>query len=270
MGDMGYPVDHRIPHVHVGRSHIDLGPEHLLSVFIFSFLHLFKKPQVLFHKPQVLFHRALPVGAVLPGLSQSPPVFPDLICRQVADISLSLADQLQGALIHHVEIVGRKVQVILPVRPQPFHIFLDGLHELRVLLGGIGIVKPQMEGAVIFLRQSGIQKNGFGVSDVEISVRLRRETGADFTVHSFRQVFIYFLFDKILGNCLFLHVLPPHRAIIFAPYLIIKPSWKQAWAAIFPSSSKQAKKLLPVLGVIKLPSGIEPPTSALPRRRSTD
>ena len=179
MGDMGHPVDHRIPHVHVGGRHIDLGPEHLLSVFIFSFFHLFKEPQV-------LFHRALPVGAVLPGLSQSPPVFPDLVCRQVADISLSLADQLQSALIHHVKIVGRKVQVIFPVRPQPFHIFLDGLHKLRVLLGGIGIVKPQMEGAVIFLRQPGIQKNGFGVSDVEISVRLRRETGADFTVHSFR------------------------------------------------------------------------------------
>lgn len=54
-----------------------------------------------------------------------------------------------------------------------------------------------MESSVVFFCQSVVQKNGLGMSDVQISVRLRRETGAHMIVNAFCKVFVYFLFNEI-------------------------------------------------------------------------
>ena len=100
--------------------------------------------------------------------------------------------------------------MLLPVCSQPFHIFLDGLHKLQILFGRIGIIESQMERAVIFFCQAIIQQYGFCMPDMQISIWLRRESGADLGVDTLCQILIYFLLDKILGNQFFSHVVPPH------------------------------------------------------------
>ena len=49
MGHMGHPVDNRIPHIHIRRRHVDFCAEHLLSILVFSFSHLFKETEIFFH-----------------------------------------------------------------------------------------------------------------------------------------------------------------------------------------------------------------------------
>ena len=166
---MSHPVDHRIPHIDVGRGHIDLGPQHLLAVLVHAVLHILKQ-----HK--VLLHTAVTVGALLPRFRQCPTVFTDLLCGQVTDKCLALLDQLYRRLVHLVKIIGSKEQTILPVCSQPLDILLDGLHEFHLLLGGVRIVETHIKLAAVFLGQAVIQQYRLGMSDMQISVGFRRET----------------------------------------------------------------------------------------------
>lgn len=87
---------------------------------------------------------------------------------------------------------------VLPVCSQPLYISLDRLYELCLLLGGVGIVKTQIEFAVVFLGQAVVQQNTLGMSDMKISVGFRRETGVYSIVYALRQIFLNDLLYKIL------------------------------------------------------------------------
>ena len=88
--------------------------------------------------------------------------------------------------------------MLAPVRSQPFNIFFDGIHEFHSFLCRIGIVKTHMERAAVFSGKPIIQKDGFGMSDMQITVGLRREPRAYMIVHSFPEILIDLLLDKIL------------------------------------------------------------------------
>ena len=74
--------------------------------------------------------------------------------------------------------------MILPVRSQPLNVLFDGIHELHPLLGRVRVVKTHVELSVILLCQTVIQKNGFSMTDVQITVRLWREPGTHMIIHS--------------------------------------------------------------------------------------
>ena len=97
-----------------------------------------------------------------------------------------------------VKIVGCEKESVLPVCSQPLYISLDRLYELCLLLGGVGIVKTQIEFAVVFLGQAVVQQNTLGMSDMKISVGFRRETGVYSIVYALRQIFLNDLLYKIL------------------------------------------------------------------------
>ena len=61
-----------------------------------------------------------------------------------------------------VKIVGCEKESVLPVCSQPLYISLDRLYELCLLLGGVGIVKTQIEFTVVFLGQAVVQQNTLG------------------------------------------------------------------------------------------------------------
>ena len=63
-------------------------------------------------------------------------------------------------------------------------ILLNGLHILRVFLGGVRVVKTQIAESAKVLCGAEIDGQCLAVADVEISVRLRRETGMH--LHAFK------------------------------------------------------------------------------------
>ena len=60
------------------------------------------------------------------------------------------------------------------------NIFHYGVYIFYVLLHRIGIVEAQVAQPAVLLRQPEVDADGFGVADVQIAVRLRREPGVDF------------------------------------------------------------------------------------------
>ena len=65
------------------------------------------------------------------------------------------------------------------VEAEPADVVDDRLLVFGVLLRRIGVVEAQVADAAVLLCDAEIQTDRLGVPDVEVAVRLRRETGDD-------------------------------------------------------------------------------------------
>ena len=146
---MRHTVNYRITHVHIRGGHVDSGAQHLFPVGIPAVFHIFKQRKI-------FFHASCAGRILLAGLCQRTSVLPDLLCGKIGYISLSLFDQLNSGLIHLVKIIGGKEKPVLPVCAQPLYILLDGFHEFLLFLGGIRIIKTEIEFSAVFLCQTGV------------------------------------------------------------------------------------------------------------------
>ena len=196
---MCHPVNHRITHVNIGRSHIDSGSKNHGAILVFSLFHLLKQAEI-------LLYASVAIRTVLARLRQRTAVFSDFLGRQLAYESLAFFNQFHRRLVHLREIIGCKIEPISPVRSQPGHIFLNGIHKLFLLLGGVGIVKAQIKFPMVLLCQAIVQQDSFGMADMKIVIWLRRKPGTDRIVFSLRQILVDYLFNKISGNCFLFHL----------------------------------------------------------------
>ena len=69
--------------------------------------------------------------------------------------------------------------IVRPPADQPFHVRRDRVHILDLLLGGIGVVHPQVAHSAEFARDPEVEADGLGVADVQVAIRLGRKTGDD-------------------------------------------------------------------------------------------
>lgn len=72
--------------------------------------------------------------------------------------------------------------MLAPLKAQPAHVFLDGIHVFGGLLARIGVVKAEMTDRVVLLGDAEVQTDGLGVADMEEAVGFRGEPGDDFLV----------------------------------------------------------------------------------------
>ncbi len=168
MMGMDYTVHNRVTEHHIRMRHIDLCPEDLLSVRIHPCLHLTEKSEV-------LLHAAVPVRAFLSGCLDRTAAFPYLILSLVIHIRKTFLYQLLCPLVELVKIVG-SIQLSLPLESEPFDILLYRINIFCILFHRIGVIETQIGLSAIFLRQAEIKAYTFRVSDMQIAVRLRRET----------------------------------------------------------------------------------------------
>ena len=72
---------------------------------------------------------------------------------------------------------------------QPRDVFFDGVDGVVVFLLRVGIVRGQVAQAIVNISQTEVQADGFGVTDVQIAIRLGRETGLDGCMFTAFEVF---------------------------------------------------------------------------------
>ncbi len=150
---------------------------------------------------EVLRHAAVAVRAVLAGLRQRAAIFAHLLRRQVVHIGQALVDQLHCIAVQRVEIIRCPVHLAVPLEAQPAHVLLDGQRVFLALLLRVGVVETQVALAVVVLCQPEVEADGFGVADVQVAVRLRRETGDDALVFAGGQIAIDDGADEIGNGC---------------------------------------------------------------------
>ena len=88
-------------------------------------------------------------------------------------------------------------------------ILLDGLHELHILLGGVGVVHTQVAQTAVLFGGSEVYAQGLAVADVQIAVRFRRKPGVyrlARVLTAFRDILIDKGMDKIFAFRHFSHI----------------------------------------------------------------
>ncbi len=200
MGGMEDAVNNRISHNHIRRRHVDFRTEHLLAVRILAVLHFLEELQV-------FLDTSISIRTLNARMTQVAAGIVDFLARLVIHIGEAHANQAAGEFIKFREIVGREMHRFLPLEAQPLHIFQNGIHILHFFFRRVRIIKTHIRGAVIFLAQAEIQTNALHVTDVQIAIRFRRETGQHLVIgiDMVLKVFIDFRFNKISGGSLFFH-----------------------------------------------------------------
>ena len=111
-------------------------------------------------------------------------------------------------LVQLVEIV-RRVEFLVPLEAEPLDVLLDGVHVFGVLLGGVRVVVAEVRLAAVFLREAEVQTDRLCVSQVQVAVRLRRETRHHVVHFARSEVRFDDLFEEI--QFAFFHGLLPYR-----------------------------------------------------------
>ena len=209
-------VEHGIAQVDVARRHVDLRPQHPRAVGELARPHAAEQVEV-------LLDRAVAERAVLAGLGQGAAVDAHLLLGLVVHIGLAGFDEIFRPGVELLEIVGGVVEVLAPVEAEPVHVALDGVDELLLLLGRIGVVEAQVALAAELLGDAEVEADRLGVADVEIAVRLRRKPGDDLRIAPAREVGLDDVADEVAtrfcgfgcGHCL---------EISFDPYMHAVPA----------------------------------------------
>ena len=150
-----------------GGGHVDFGAQGAGGVGEFAGFHAGEQVQI-------FFDGAVAIGALLTGFGKRAALFADFVGREIADVGFAGLDQLDGPIVELIEIIGGVVDGG-PFATEPADVLHDGIDVFGFFLGGIGVVEAQIAFAAEFLRESEIDGDGFGVADVQIAVRLRRE-----------------------------------------------------------------------------------------------
>ena len=157
-----------VAEVHVRRCHVDLSAEHAAAVRELARLHATEQVEV-------LLHAAVAVRALRAGCRGHSPALADLFLCLIIDISETVLDELLGPYVELVEVVGGVV-FRRPLEAQPLDVLADGVHIFGVLLHGVRVVEAQVGLPAIFLSNTEVQTDGLGVADMQIAVRLWRES----------------------------------------------------------------------------------------------
>ena len=185
--------------MHVRIRHIDLRAQYHLTFLNLTALHRFEQTQV-------LFDRTVAVRGCHTRFGRRTFLFRNLLRSLLVHIRLTGFDETDSQIVELLEIIGG-IEDLTPLETQPRDVALDGLYIFRILFGRVRIVKTQVANAVVFLRDAEIHADSLHVTDVQVTVRLRRETRLYTTViHSFCQVFLYNLLNKIETFLLLFHI----------------------------------------------------------------
>ena len=171
-------VHDRVAEMHVRVCHVDLRAQHHLTLFNLTALHRFEQTQV-------LLNRTVAVRRSHTGFGRRTFLLCDLFCGLLIDIGFACLDETDRQVVQLLEII-RSIVYLTPLEAQPSDIALDGLYVFGVFFGRVGVVETQVTNAVVFLSNTEVQADCLDVTDMQVAVRLRRETRLNTSVvHSF-------------------------------------------------------------------------------------
>ena len=101
------------------------------------------------------------------------------IGAEITDVRFSFFDERQGVLIKLAKIIRGIIFPVAPIETKPTDILTNGIDVFDFFLLRVGIVKTEIAETLVVPGDPETDADGFGVADVEIAVRLRRETRVD-------------------------------------------------------------------------------------------
>jgi hypothetical protein len=190
MRRMHDPIEDRVAQVDVRSRHVDPGAQHARAVREVACSHPLEQVQVLLDRP-------VPPGAVSARLGERAPVLADLVRGEVVDVGLASPDEVNGPIEQLPEVVGRVMEVLAPVEPEPADVRLDRVDVLLLLFGRVRVIEAEVTAAAELMRDAEVEADRLGVADVQVAVRLRRKAGDDGRVPAVPHVGGHDLADEV-------------------------------------------------------------------------
>ena len=186
-----------IAQMHIGRRHINLRTQCFFTFLEFACTHTTEQVEV-------FFYAAITERRVLTGFGRRAFHGRNLFCRTIVYISQTFLNELLSKRIERVEIIAR-IKFIGPFKAQPLDVVANAVDILGVFRNGIGVIEAQVGFSAKLFCQTEVEANRCSVSDVQIAVRLRRESREHAaTVFAVLYIFCNNLFEKI-GSSLNIH-----------------------------------------------------------------
>jgi len=188
-------VEDRVAHVHIAGGHVDLGAQNHRAIGKFAGLHAGKQVEG-------LLGAAVAPGAWYARAGQGAATLAHLLGCLLTDIGQTLFDQVAGQVIHFREIVRGKVEAVAPVIAEPVDVLLDRLDVFDIFLARVGVIHPQIADAAVFFRGAEIDHDRLGMADMQVAIRLGRETGMHGHAGepaTLGNIFVDELVDEMLG-----------------------------------------------------------------------
>ena len=127
----------------------------------------------------------------------------------MANIGFVIANELLSKGVEFREIVGSEKEVFFPIKAEPFYIILDGVNVFGVFGDWIGVIKAKVALTLgIFISNTKIEANGFGVANVKVPIGLGRKPSGD--------VALMFVGGQIIGH---------NRADKIETLIVVGVSW---------------------------------------------
>ena len=192
-------IDDRVAEVHVGIGHIEFGTQHHASFYRLGSVHLLEECKA-------FLYRAVTIRACCTGSGRSSLLFCNLFRSLLVDVGMSVLDHPDGKIPQLLKIVGSIVD-FAPLEAEPLYVLQDVFYVFVVLLAGVCIVKTKVADTVIFLCHTKVHADSFGVSDMQISVRLWGKACLYATVVlALLEIFFYKLFYERDAFLLFVQI----------------------------------------------------------------
>lgn len=171
VGCLDYAVHDWVAEVHVWRRHVDFRAEHTCAFVEFTCIHAQEEVEV-------FFGSTVAVGTFFAWSLRSAFLTGDFFACLVVDVGFAFFDKAHGEVKEFGEIIAGVVFAVSPVETEPVNVFANRVYIFHVFLYGVGVVETQIASAAEFLSNTEIHANCFCMAYMEVSVRLRRKTGA--------------------------------------------------------------------------------------------
>ena len=100
-----------------------------------------------------------------------------------------------------VEIIRCEANITLPLEAQPLHVFLDGVDVFLAFFFRIGVIETQVTATAELLGHAEVQTDGFGMANMQVAIRLWRESGHYPLNFARSQIFFDDFGNKIVTTC---------------------------------------------------------------------
>lgn len=102
----------------------------------------------------------------------------------MAHESESLLDELDGAFVEDFEVV-RGVGSLPRSLSEPLNVVLNAIDVFHVFLFRVSVIESQVAFAVVIFGSTKVESDGLSVTNVQVTIRLRRESGENQVVELF-------------------------------------------------------------------------------------
>ena len=96
-----------------------------------------------------------------------------------------------------IEVIGGVAHIAAPLEAQPFNVSLDRIDIFLLFLGRVGVIKTQVADTAKLPGQTEVQTDRLGVTNVQVTVGLRRKAGNDVAVLAAVQISLDDLAQKV-------------------------------------------------------------------------